>query len=229
MIRNYTSRMIRTKAAERLQIGIEELETSEMKEVLNKIIEEHLESISNHIFVSEQVRSGSEDEESEFDSDIVDELDEHEKPIDFIPVKRENKEKKAKAVKVKADRPAKRTKRALKAENTLDKLKSYVFKCGVRKMWKKELDGLDEPASISKVRSILQMLGMEGRPSLEKCKKIKEQREFAEEMKIIDKSRILQSRLRGQRSTVAEEETRPVEKKIVPRLDLSAFGDSESE
>lgn len=224
--------MIRTKAAEKLDLEIEELETPEMKESLNNVIEEHLESISKENSNVFHDQSNAVEDYSELDFIIPDELDENEEPVNSVPVKREKKEPKEKKQKVtvaKTEKPAKRTKKAVKAENTLGKLKSYVFKCGIRKIWKKELDGLDETASIAKVRGILEELGMDGRPSLEKCKKIKDQREFAEEMKIIDESKILQTRLRGQRNLVPEENTRHEERRIVPRLNLSAFGDSESE
>lgn len=225
--------MIREKTSEKFDIDVEELETPEMKELLNEVIEEHLANISEEIIADEQEESTTGEEESEMDSGFADELVENEEPVVFLPVKREKKELKDKVPKekkIKAEKPVKRTKKAVKAQNTLDNLKSYVFKCGVRKIWKKELEGLDEAASIAKVRGILEELGVEGRPSLEKCKKIKEQREFAEEMKIIDETKILQTRLRGQKSTSFEENnSKSVEKKIVPRLDLSAFGDSESE
>lgn len=230
--RNYTSRIIRAKAAEKLGIEIEGLETPEMKESLNNVIEDYLESISKEKPNVVHEQSNAEEDYSETDSVIPDELDEDEEPVNSVPVKRdkkESKEKKQKVTVTKTEKPAKRTKKAVKAENTLDKLKSYVFKCGVRKIWKRELDGLDETASIAKVRGILEELGMEGRPSLEKCKKIKDQREFAEEMKIIDESKILRTRLRGQRIMVPEENIRHEERRIVPRLNLSAFGDSESE
>jgi hypothetical protein len=49
-----------------------------------------------------------------------------------------------------------------KKEMQLDRLKAYVNKCGVRKVWKKELDGLNARKSIEKVNQILQDLGMEG-------------------------------------------------------------------
>ena len=53
-------------------------------------------------------------------------------------------------------------KRISKKELHLDRLKSYVNRCGVRKVWKKELAGLDTTESIEKVNQILKDLGMEG-------------------------------------------------------------------
>lgn len=84
-----------------------------------------------------------------------------------------------------------------KIEAHLDRLKSYVFKCGVRKVWKKELEDLNTTQSISKVNKILEDLGMEGRPTLQKCKNIKERREYEKELEVIDKSNIIDSKRRS--------------------------------
>ena len=83
-----------------------------------------------------------------------------------------------------------------KKQAHLDRLKSYVFKCGVRKVWKKELDGLSTTQSIAKVTRCLEGLGMQGRPTLQKCKEIRERREYEKEMEVIDESNIVSSRLR---------------------------------
>jgi hypothetical protein len=119
-------------------------------------------------------------------------------------------------------------------EATIDRLKTYIFKCGVRKVWKKELDGLSTKQSIARLDEILRSLGMEGRPTLEKCSAIKERREFEEELKAVESNAVLPTRLRSrgapttsvprQIDTDEEEETiqaRP------PRLNLAAFGDPE--
>lgn len=45
---------------------------------------------------------------------------------------------------------------------TMERLKSYVAKCGVRKAWKREFDGLSQKECISKLNSILSDLGMDG-------------------------------------------------------------------
>lgn len=82
-------------------------------------------------------------------------------------------------------------------ERTIDRLKGYIIKCGVRKVWKRELEGLSEKQSIGKLEQILRELGMEGRPTLEKCKTIKERREFEEELKAVQSNEVLTSRLRS--------------------------------
>jgi hypothetical protein len=44
----------------------------------------------------------------------------------------------------------------------LERLKGYVSKCGVRKTWKKELEGLDTDQAVEKISKFLEDLGMEG-------------------------------------------------------------------
>lgn len=81
----------------------------------------------------------------------------------------------------------------LDSETQIQHLKNYVFKCGIRKVWKKELEGLTPTQSISRLKKILQDLGMEGRPSLSKCEAIRERLEFEKEMESIDTRNILPS------------------------------------
>lgn len=70
-----------------------------------------------------------------------------------------------------------------KDEETIQKLKSFVVACGVRRVWSKVFEGLDTPAQqIKKLKEILHELGMTGRLSLEKARAIREKREFAQEL-----------------------------------------------
>lgn len=60
---------------------------------------------------------------------------------------------------------------------------SYVNACGVRKVWSKEFQDLDRPSQqVQRLRTILAELGMDGRPSMEKAKEIKEKRALAQEL-----------------------------------------------
>ncbi len=123
-----------------------------------------------------------------------------------------------------------------------------MFKCGVHKVWKRELDGLSDEQAIAKLRQILRDLGMEGRPSLEKCREIKARREYEAEIReTVDPLNMLASRLRSRgtasppppppaangthnpesdAATSSAEEQEPP-RKVCPRLDLTAFGDAE--
>ncbi|THH18774.1 hypothetical protein EW146_g2268 [Bondarzewia mesenterica] len=60
---------------------------------------------------------------------------------------------------------------------------SFIIACGLRKAWSKEFRGLDTPSQkISRLRKILEDLGMVGRYSMEQAKAIKEKRELAKEL-----------------------------------------------
>lgn len=67
---------------------------------------------------------------------------------------------------------------------------------------KKELEGLNEKQSISKIQGILRELGMEGKPSLEQCKAIKTRREFEAELREIDTSNIIEGKRRSRGSEI---------------------------
>ncbi|KAJ2412792.1 hypothetical protein GGI10_003470 [Coemansia sp. RSA 2530] len=70
-------------------------------------------------------------------------------------------------------------------EATVTNLKQYITKCGVRKVWAKELAGLSGAQQIQHLKDMLNELGMEGRPTLEKCKKIKAKRDLLAELEEI--------------------------------------------
>jgi hypothetical protein len=62
-------------------------------------------------------------------------------------------------------------------------LQAFVVACGVRKTWTKVFEGLDTPGQqIKKLRDILADLGMSGRPSMERAKAIKQERELQKEL-----------------------------------------------
>lgn len=103
------------------------------------------------------------------------------------------------AKKAAAKRPAKRApvRRSASAEEaSVVRLKGYIAKCGVRRIWKRELDGLTPREALAKLSDTLRSLGVEGRPTLEKCKAVKRRREFEEEMSAIDTTNVLALRLR---------------------------------
>ncbi|KAF8892185.1 hypothetical protein BD779DRAFT_1798825 [Infundibulicybe gibba] len=70
-----------------------------------------------------------------------------------------------------------------KDEETIKRLKSLVVACGVRKVWSKVFQDIDQPSGqIRKLKEILTDLGMSGRMSIEQAKAIRERRELAQEM-----------------------------------------------
>jgi hypothetical protein len=133
------------------------------------------------------------------------------------------------------------TKRLSKKRNSKDateeqvqKLKMYINKCGIRKPWIKELAGLSSAATIVKLKNILQDLGIEGRPSLSKCAKIREQRERLAELKSLPSSNIILSRTRHhpdskEKSEVDSTSETPSKSKLCDddrdSFDLSLYGD----
>ncbi|KZM21897.1 uncharacterized protein EKO05_0000398 [Ascochyta rabiei] len=109
--------------------------------------------------------------------------------LDESPAK-SKRQKKAPAAKKKE--PAKpKPKAASKAADDPDqaeikRLQSWLVKCGIRKVWSKELAKFD--TSKEKIRQLKEMLsdaGMDGRFSDEKAAKIKEKREFAKDLEAI--------------------------------------------
>ncbi|ORY00612.1 hypothetical protein BCR34DRAFT_494517 [Clohesyomyces aquaticus] len=115
--------------------------------------------------------------------------------IDESPAKKKRQkktpaEKPAKASKAKA--PAKPRAPASKSKDDdpdqaeVKRLQSWLVKCGIRKIWGKELAGCD--TAKDKIRHLKDMLkdaGMEGKFSIEKATAIKEQREFAADLAAI--------------------------------------------
>ncbi|KAJ3210128.1 hypothetical protein HDU67_005629 [Dinochytrium kinnereticum] len=73
----------------------------------------------------------------------------------------------------------------------IERLKGYVVKCGVRKIWGIEFKGKSGRERIAHLKSMLDDLGVKGRPSLEQSKKIKFEREWAQERAELDASNIL--------------------------------------
>lgn len=68
-------------------------------------------------------------------------------------------------------------------EEEIKRLQSWLLKCGVRKLWHRELAPFDTPkAKISHLKSMLTQAGMTGRFSAEKAKGIKEAKELADEL-----------------------------------------------
>ncbi|OCL03418.1 hypothetical protein AOQ84DRAFT_149310 [Glonium stellatum] len=68
-------------------------------------------------------------------------------------------------------------------EAEIKRLQGWLVKCGIRKLWHKELASYDTSrAKIDHLKDMLKDVGMDGRYSVEKANKIKEQRELAAEL-----------------------------------------------
>ncbi|KAJ2474807.1 hypothetical protein IWW56_005707 [Coemansia sp. RSA 2131] len=117
----------------------------------------------------ENGKDGSDNEEDEF-SDVMDK----EPPKSSRPKKREFTST--------SPQTTKRAKTTSGNETTITNLKSYITKCGLRKVWAKELKNMNGAQQIRHLKTILDGLGMTGRPTLEKCKKIKAKRDLQAEL-----------------------------------------------
>ncbi|KAH9074919.1 hypothetical protein EDB83DRAFT_1880588 [Lactarius deliciosus] len=102
------------------------------------------------------------------------------------PIKKKNRRKSASSdtgkLKAKSARAKKPVQPLSKEEETIKELKGLVWACGVRKMWAKELNGLDLDSQIAHIRKMLRDLGMKGRMSMEQATRIRDRREFAQEL-----------------------------------------------
>jgi len=105
------------------------------------------------------------------------------KPETSKPSISNEKTKKPKAEPPKRKRQAKEPETLSPDEETMKKYKALIVACGVRKVWSKELAGMDSPSEqIAHLRKMLNELGMKGRFSLEQAKTIKAKREIAQEL-----------------------------------------------
>ncbi|KAI7267506.1 hypothetical protein KC345_g7907 [Hortaea werneckii] len=93
-------------------------------------------------------------------------------------------ESKPKTTKNPIAKPANKGGKELTADDEeIKRLQGQLLKCGIRKVWGKELKKFDtDRAKIKHLKSMLEDVGVTGRFSAEKAKQIKEQRELAAEL-----------------------------------------------
>jgi hypothetical protein len=111
--------------------------------------------------------------------------------IDEEPAKKK-RQKKESAAKSKKE-PAKPRAKATKSKDEDDpdqaeikRLQGWLVKCGIRKVWSKELVNCDtSKEKIKHLRAMLSDAGMGGKYSVEKAAKIKEKREFEKDLAAI--------------------------------------------
>jgi hypothetical protein len=71
-------------------------------------------------------------------------------------------------------------------EAEIKRLQSWLLKCGIRKLWHRELAPYDTPrAKIKHLKSMLSEVGMDGRYSAEKAGQIKEERELKADLEAV--------------------------------------------
>lgn len=90
---------------------------------------------------------------------------------------------KAKTKTTKATKAKSTTKALSPDEEEIKRLQGWLVKCGIRKLWHRELADYDTPKpKIKHLKKMLEDAGMTGRYSNEKAKDIKERRELAAEL-----------------------------------------------
>ncbi|PYH41967.1 putative transcriptional regulator [Aspergillus saccharolyticus JOP 1030-1] len=68
----------------------------------------------------------------------------------------------------------------------IKRLQGWLVKCGIRKMWARELAPFDTPkAKIKHLKDMLKEAGMEGRYSVEKANRIREERELKADLELV--------------------------------------------
>ncbi|GAB7344409.1 hypothetical protein MBLNU457_2261t1 [Dothideomycetes sp. NU457] len=132
---------------------------------------------------SGKIKTAAQDSESEM-SDVKDEP----------PPSRKKRQKESKSAKSKAKpaaKPKTKARSSTKEEASPDddeikRLQGWLIKCGIRKLWGKELAPYDTPkAKINHLKAMLKEAGMEGRYSVEKASAIKERRELAADLEAV--------------------------------------------
>lgn len=111
-------------------------------------------------------------------------------------------------------------------QDEIKKLQSWLSKCGIRRLWGKELKKFDsDKEKIKHLKGLLTDVGMTGRFSEEKARQIKEEREFKADLEAIQEG----NKHWGQGAEEDEEDSdRPKRKRTARGLpQLPDFGDEE--
>ncbi|KAF2211257.1 hypothetical protein CERZMDRAFT_85446 [Cercospora zeae-maydis SCOH1-5] len=122
-------------------------------------------------------------------------------------------------------------------EEEIKRLQGWLVKCGIRKMWFKELAPYDTAkAKIKHLKGMLEEAGMNGRYSNEKAKDIKERRELAAELEATQEyAKKWGQEKEGEASEgsggeqVSEEELKPTKRKPKGLVDFGDSGDDGSD
>ena len=139
-------------------------------------------------------------------------------------------ESKPKATKKSTAKPAAKGGKELTAdEEEIKRLQGQLLKCGIRKVWGKELKKFEtDKAKIKHLKSMLEDVGMTGRFSAEKAKQIKDQRELAAELESAKEfNETWGSKKEGEESE--EEGEAPTRSRGLKPKGLVDFGDSGDE
>lgn len=148
---------------------------------------------------NEKLRDGQEEAEDSDSSSLPSLEDEEEQE------KEKTKKEGKKSMRKKSSEERENTSRGKDEENkAVSRLKRYIALCGVRRNYKKLLDGCRSvKAKVAVLKKELEELGVEGQPSIEKCKKARLKREEAQELAELDMSNIITTQGRPKRRAAA--------------------------
>ncbi|KAI9894207.1 MAG: hypothetical protein M1814_004061 [Vezdaea aestivalis] len=169
----------KSKVSSRSQTKKTDVKSPEPKEVPNTS-----KSVSLEVKKPQAKAVVHEDSESEL-SDLPKDIDEP------IPKKRSANAKAEKPAKPRPkgkDRAAATDSNLSPDEAEIKRLQSWLLKCGIRKLWHRELAPFDSPrAKIKHLKGMLAEAGMEGRYSVEKARQIKEERELKADVEEVNR------------------------------------------
>lgn len=116
-------------------------------------------------------------------------------------------------------------------EAVIKRLQSWLLKCGIRKLWHKELARYDSPkAKINHLRSMLKDAGMDGRYSVEKAKQIKEERELKAELEAVQEGAKQWGEPAVIEDAVIEDDAKRPKRRLAKGLrELDFLGDNDGE
>lgn len=149
--------------------------------------------------LSDTVQEEEEEEEEEEREDHFSELEEE------VSVSRQRKKLKgatkakgspSSSSKPKKSGPCRSSTGGSEAEQRLVRLKKLVLECGVRKPWKKlyeaaDVSETDYAEQCNVVQGVLKELGMTGKGSVEQARKIRAEREFADELAALQGNQVI--------------------------------------
>lgn len=108
----------------------------------------------------------------------------------------------------------------------IKRLQGWLVKCGVRKLWSKELAPYDTPKlKIRHLRDLLSKIGMTGRFSAEKAKQIREERELKADLEEVQEG----AKLWGKEETGEDTSVKPRRRLARSFLELGFLNSDEGE
>ena len=168
--------------------------------------------------VAKETRDTKDDSESEM-SVVFDE-----EPQPKAPRKRQ-KSAGGTATKTKKKAPKAKDEDISPDQAEIRRLQGWLVKCGIRKLWGKELAPYDTPkAKIKHLKKMLEDAGMTGRPSQEKANQIREERELKADLEQIQEG----AKQWGAKSDEEDEDAKPRRRLARGRQSL-AFLESDGE